>query len=42
MFGPGGAAWPDQPGWELSGLFDLTYEQSTQAGVADLEAAMAK
>ena len=42
IFGPGGAAWPDEPGWELSGLFDLTYEQSTQAGVADLEAAMAK
>ena len=42
IFGPGGAAWPDEPWWKLSGLFDLTSEQSIQAGVADLEAAMAK
>jgi PE-PPE domain len=42
LFGPGGAAWPDEPWWKLSGLFDLTSEQSQQAGVADLEAAMAK
>jgi hypothetical protein len=26
--------------WKLSGLFDLTYDQSVQAGVADLEEAM--
>ena len=42
IFGPGGAAWPDEPWWKLSGLFDLTYDQSIQAGVADLETAMAK
>jgi hypothetical protein len=41
IFGPGGAAWPDEPWWKLSGLFDLTFDQSTRAGVADLEAAMA-
>ena len=38
----GGPAWPDEPWWKLSGLFDLTYDQSIQAGVADLEAAMAE
>ena len=42
IFGPGGSAWPDEPWWKLSGLFDLTVEQSQQAGVADLELAMAK
>ena len=41
LFGPGGAGWPDEPWWKLSGLFDLTGDQSIQAGVADLEAAMA-
>ena len=41
LFGPGGPAWPDEPWWKLSGLFDLTGDQSIQAGVADLEAAMA-
>jgi pimeloyl-ACP methyl ester carboxylesterase len=41
LFGPGGAAWPDEPWWKLSGLFDLTTDQSIQAGVADLEQAMA-
>jgi len=41
LFGPGGAAWPDEPWWKLSGLFDLTADQSVQAGVTDLEAAMA-
>ncbi len=40
--GPGGPAWPDEPLWKLSGLFDLTYDQSIQRGVADLEDAMAK
>src|SRR5829696_4448777 len=39
--GPGGAAWPDEPWWKLSGLFDLTFDQSVQAGVGDLEQAMA-
>ena len=42
LCGPGGAAWPDEPWWKLSGLFDLTYDQSVRAGVADLEAAMAE
>lgn len=37
---PGGAAWPDQPWWKLSGLVGLTLDQSIKAGVADLEAAM--
>ncbi|MGE5697993.1 MAG: PE-PPE domain-containing protein [Candidatus Sericytochromatia bacterium] len=41
IFGPGGAAWPDEPWWQLSGLFDLTWDQSVQAGLADLETAMA-
>jgi hypothetical protein len=41
LFGPGGAAWPDEPWWKLSGLFDLTMDQSIQVGVADLEDAMA-
>ena len=35
------AFFPDEPLWKLSGLFDLTADQSLQAGVADLEAAMA-
>jgi hypothetical protein len=39
--GPGGPAWPDEPWWKLSGLFDLTLDQSIQAGVTDLEQAMA-
>lgn len=41
FFGPGGAVWPDEPWWKLSGLFDMTADQSTQAGVAALQAAMA-
>ena len=42
IWGPGGPGWPDEPWWKLSGLFDLTFDQSVQAGVADLEEAMAK
>jgi hypothetical protein len=42
IFGPGGAAWPDEPWWKLSGLFDLDYEQSIQAGLTDLQTAMTK
>jgi PE-PPE domain len=30
------------PWWKLTGLFDLTLNQSIQAGVADLERAMAE
>ena len=41
LFGLGGPGWPDEPWWKLSGLFDLNGDQSIQAGVADLEAAMA-
>jgi hypothetical protein len=41
LFGLDGPAWPDEPWWKLSGLFDLLIDQSVQAGVADLEAAMA-
>ena len=37
FFGPGGAALPNEPWWKLSGLFDLTFDQSVQAGVAELE-----
>jgi hypothetical protein len=40
VWGPGGPGWPDEPWWKLSGLSDLTVDQSIQAGVADLEAAM--
>ena len=29
------------PWWNLTGLFDLTLDQSVQAGVADLERAIA-
>ena len=42
IFGLGATAWPDEPWWKLSGLFDLTADQSLQGGVADLEAAMAE
>jgi len=42
IWGPGEPGWPDVPWWKLSGLFDLTLEQSIQAGLADLEAAMAE
>lgn len=41
VWGPGGSGWPDEPWWKLSGLFDLTPNQSVNAGVANLEAAMA-
>jgi PE-PPE domain len=40
IFGLGGPAW-DVPWWKLSGFFDLTLDQSIQAGVGDLEDAMA-
>jgi hypothetical protein len=42
IWGPGGPGWPDEPWWKLSGLFDLTVNQSLHAGVADLEQAMAQ
>jgi hypothetical protein len=37
-----GPAWPDEPLWKLSGLFDLSADQSVEAGAADLEDAIAK
>lgn len=42
LFAPGGPAWPDEPWWKLSGLFDLTAAQSLRVGAADLEAAIAE
>jgi hypothetical protein len=42
IWGLGGPGWPDEPLWKLSGLFDLTLDQSIQAGLADLEDAMAE
>jgi len=42
IFGLGGPAWPDEPWWKVSGLFDLTADQSVQAGAADLEDAIAE
>jgi hypothetical protein len=41
IWGLGGPGWPDEPLWKLSGLFDLTFNQSVQGGVAALEQAMA-
>lgn len=42
LFGPGGMAWPDEPLWKLSGLFDLTADRSVEQGAADLEDAVAE
>ena len=42
LWAPGGPGWPDEPWWKLSGLFGLTLDQSMQAGLADLEQAMAE
>src|SRR4029079_10432827 len=41
LWGPGGPGWPDEPLWKLSGLFDLTANDTLAAGVDDLEAAIA-
>ena len=41
IFGPGGPAW-DVPWWNLTGLFDLTLNQSIPQGVTDLEQAIAE
>ena len=32
IFGPGGAGWPDEPWWKLSGLFDLTTSIRSRPG----------
>ena len=42
IWGLGGPGWPDEPWWKLSGLFDLTLDQSIHVGVTDLEQAMAE
>ena len=42
VWGLDGPGWPDEPLWKLSGLFDLTFGQSLDAGVVDLEDAMDK
>ncbi|WP_020104994.1 PE-PPE domain-containing protein [Nocardia sp. 348MFTsu5.1] len=42
LWGLGGPGWPDEPWWKLSGLFDLTANQSVQVGAADLDAAIAR
>ncbi len=39
--GLGGPAWPDEPLWKLSGLFDRTANQSLMKGADDLEHAIA-
>ncbi|MGV0853247.1 PE-PPE domain-containing protein [Mycolicibacterium phlei] len=41
LFGPGGPAWPDEPWWKLTGLFDMTVTQSVSIGAENLEAALA-
>jgi hypothetical protein len=42
IWGPGGAAWPDEPWWKLSGLFDLTFDRSIKVGLGALQDAMAE
>lgn len=41
LFSPGGPAWPHEPWWRLTGLFDLTADQSLRIGAGDLQTAMA-
>ncbi|GFG49639.1 PE-PPE domain-containing protein [Mycolicibacterium agri] len=41
IFGLDGPAWPDEPLWKLSGLFDLTADVSLEVGANDLEDAIA-
>ena len=41
IFGPGGPGW-NVPWWNLTGLFDLTLDQSILHGVTDLEQAIAE
>ncbi len=37
VWGPGGAAWPNESVLKLSGLFDLTFDQSVASGVSILK-----
>ena len=32
VWGLGGSAWPDEPWWKLSGLFDLTVDHRCRPG----------
>jgi hypothetical protein len=41
VWGLDGPAWPDEPLWKLSGLFDRTFDGSVRGGVTDLEQAIA-
>ena len=41
IWGLSGPAWPNEPLWKLSGLFDPTFDQSVPGGVTNLEAAIA-
>jgi len=41
LVGFDGPLWPDEPLWKLSGIFDLTFDQSVQQGIANLEDAIA-
>ena len=41
LVGFDGPVWPDEPLWKLSGIFDLTFDQSVQQGIANLEDAIA-
>lgn len=42
VFGLDGPAWPDAPLWKLSGLFDLSANQSVEIGADNLEAEIAR
>ncbi|MGW0025017.1 PE-PPE domain-containing protein [Rhodococcus sp. NPDC003383] len=42
IWGLDGPGWPDEPWWKLTGLFDRTLNQSLEAGLDDLERAMAE
>jgi hypothetical protein len=37
VWGLDGPGWPDEPLWKLSGLFDVTFDQSVLGGVDDLD-----
>jgi hypothetical protein len=41
VWGLDGPAWPDEPLWKLSGLFDRTFDGSVRDGVTNLEDAIA-
>ena len=41
VWGLDGPGWPDEPLWKLSGLFDVTFDESVRRGLVDLEDEMA-